>query len=134
MKFLVSLFISFIFVNADINVNYNKQAELQDLTYTSHYNNKQCVLLDNEFKTKLLYAIHTVPEIKTELAINVVGRMVSVEIYDNKTAYYYTITTFNNIGMCRLYWEIARLGALPEDANKFINYKEYEILWQTIKN
>ena len=124
MKFLVSLFISFIFVNADINVNYNKQVELQDLTYTSHYNNKECVLLDNEFKTKLLYAIKTVPEIKTELAINVVGRMVSVEIYDNKTANYYTITTFNNIGMCRLYWEIARLGALPEDANKFINYKE----------
>ena len=124
MKFLVSLFISFIFVNADINVNYSKQAELQDLTYTSHYNNKECVLLDNEFKTKLLYAIKTVPEIKTELAINVVGRMVSVEIYDNKTANYYTITTFNNIGMCRLYWEIARLGALPEDANKFINYKE----------
>ena len=124
MKFLVSLFISFIFVNADINVNYNKQVELQDLTYTSHYNNKECVLLDNEFKTKLLYAIKTVPEIKTELAINVVGRMVSVEIYDYKTANYYTITTFNNIGMCRLYWEIARLGALPEDANKFINYKE----------
>ena len=124
MKFLVSLFISFIFVNADINVNYNKQVELQDLTYTSHYNNKECVLLDNEFKTKLLYAIKTVPEIKTELAVNVVGRMVSVEIYDNKTANYYTITTFNNIGMCRLYWEIARLGALPEDANKFINYKE----------
>ena len=124
MKFLVSLFISFIFVNADINVNYNKQAELQDLTYTSQYNNKQCVLLDNEFKTKLLYAIKTVPEIKTELAINVVGRVVSVEIYDYKTAIYYTITTFNNIGMCRLYWEIARLGALPEDANKFINYKE----------
>ena len=124
MKFLVSLFISFIFVNADINVNYNKQVELQDLTYTSHYNNKECVLLDNEFKTKLLYAIKTVPEIKTELAINVVGRMLSVEIYDYKTANYYTITTFNNIGMCRLYWEIARLGALPEDANKFINYKE----------
>ena len=124
MKLLVSLFISFIFVNADINVNYNKQVELQDLTYTSHYNNKECVLLDNEFKTKLLYAIQTVPEIKTELAINVVGRMLSVEIYDNKTANYYTITTFNNIGMCRLYWEIARLGALPEDANKFINYKE----------
>ena len=124
MKFLVSLFISFIFVNADINVNYNKQVELQDLTYTSHYNNKECVLLDNEFKTKLLYAIKTVPEIKTELAINAVGRMVSVEIYDYKTANYYTITTFNNIGMCRLYWEIARLGALPEDANKFINYKE----------
>ena len=124
MKFLVSLFISFIFVNADINVNYSKQVELQDLTYTSHYNNKECVLLDNEFKTKLLYAIKTVPEIKTELAINVVGRMVSVEIYDYKTANYYTITTFNNIGMCRLYWEIARLGALPEDANKFINYKE----------
>ena len=124
MKLLVSLFISFIFVNADINVNYNKQVELQDLTYTSHYNNKECVLLDNEFKTKLLYAIQTVPEIKTELAINVVGRMVSVEIYDHKTANYYTITTFNNIGMCRLYWEIARLGALPEDANKFINYKE----------
>ena len=124
MKFLVSLFISFIFVNADINVNYNKQVELQDLTYTSHYNDKECVLLDNEFKTKLLYAIKTVPEIKTELAINVVGRMVSVEIYDYKTANYYTITTFNNIGMCRLYWEIARLGALPEDANKFINYKE----------
>ena len=124
MKFLVSLFISFIFVNADINVNYNKQAELQDITYTSHYNNKECVLLDNEFKTKLLYAIKTVPEIKTELAINVVGRMLSVEIYDYKTANYYTITTFNNIGMCRLYWEIARLGALPEDANKFINYKE----------
>ena len=124
MKFLVSLFISFIFVNADINVNYNKQVELQDLTYTSHYNNKECVLLDNEFKTKLLYAIQTVPEIKTELAINVVGRMLSVEIYDYKTANYYTITTFNNIGMCRLYWEIARLGALPEDANKFINYKE----------
>ena len=124
MKLLVSLFISFIFVNADINVNYNKQVELQDLTYTSHYNNKECVLLDNEFKTKLLYAIKTVPEIKTELAINVVGRMVSVEIYDYKTANYYTITTFNNIGMCRLYWEIARLGALPEDANKFINYKE----------
>ena len=124
MKFLVGLFISFIFVNADINVNYNKQVELQDLTYTSQYNNKQCVLLDNEFKTKLLYAIKTVPEIKTELAVNVVGRMVSVEIYDSKTANYYTITTFNNIGMCRLYWEIARLGALPEDANKFINYKE----------
>lgn len=124
MKFLVSLFISFIFVNADINVNYSKQVELQDLTYTSHYNNKECVLLDNEFKTKLLYAIKTVPEIKTELAINVVGRMLSVEIYDNKTVNYYTITTFNNIGMCRLYWEIARLGALPEDANKFINYKE----------
>lgn len=124
MKFLVSLFISFVFVKADINVNYNKQVELQDLTYTSHYNNKECVLLDNEFKTKLLYAIKTVPEIKTELAINVVGRMVSVEIYDPKTANYYTITTFNNIGMCRLYWEIARLGALPEDANKFINYKE----------
>ena len=124
MKFLVSLFISFIFVNADINVNYNKQVELQDLTYTSQHNNKECVLLDNEFKTKLLYAIKTVPEIKTELAINVVGRMVSVEIYDYKTANYYTITTFNNIGMCRLYWEIARLGALPEDANKFINYKE----------
>ena len=124
MKFLVSLFISFIFVNADINVNYNKQVELQDLTYTSQYNNKKCVLLDNEFKTKLLYAIQTVPEIKTELAINVVGRMLSVEIYDYKTANYYTITTFNNIGMCRLYWEIARLGALPEDANKFINYKE----------
>ena len=124
MKFLVSLFISFMFVNADINVNYNKQVELQDLTYTSHYNNKECVLLDNEFKTKLLYAIKTVPEIKTELAINVVGRMISVEIYDYKTANYYTITTFNNIGMCRLYWEIARLGALPEDANKFINYKE----------
>ena len=124
MKFLVSLFISFIFVNADINVNYNKQVELQDLTYTSHYNNKECVLLDNEFKTKLLYAIKTVPEIKTELAINVVGRMLSVEIYDYKTANYYTITTFNNIGMCRLYWEIARLGALPEYANKFINYKE----------
>ena len=124
MKFLVSLFISFMFVNADINVNYNKQVELQDLTYTSHYNNKECVLLDNEFKTKLLYAIKTVPEIKTELAINVVGRMLSVEIYDYKTANYYTITTFNNIGMCRLYWEIARLGALPEDANKFINYKE----------
>ena len=124
MKFLVSLFISFIFVNADISVNYSKQVELQDLTYTSHYNNKECVLLDNEFKTKLLYAIKTVPEIKTELAINVVGRMVSVEIYDYKTANYYTITTFNNIGMCRLYWEIARLGALPEDANKFINYKE----------
>ena len=124
MKFLVSLFISFIFVNAGINVNYSKQVELQDLTYTSHYNNKECVLLDNEFKTKLLYAIKTVPEIKTELAINVVGRMVSVEIYDYKTANYYTITTFNNIGMCRLYWEIARLGALPEDANKFINYKE----------
>ena len=124
MKFLVSLFISFIFVNADINVNYSKKVELQDLTYTSHYNNKECVLLDNEFKTKLLYAIKTVPEIKTELAINVVGRMVSVEIYDYKTANYYTITTFNNIGMCRLYWEIARLGALPEDANKFINYKE----------
>ena len=123
MKFLVSLFISFIFVNADMNVNYNKQ-ELQDMTYTSHYNNKECVLLDNEFKTKLLYAIKTVPEIKTELAINVVGRMLSVEIYDYKTANYYTITTFNNIGMCRLYWEIARLGALPEDANKFINYKE----------
>ena len=124
MKFLVSLFISFIFVNADINVNYNKQVELQDLTYTSHYNNKECVLLDNEFKTKLLYAIKTVPEIKTELAVNIVGRMLSVEIYDYKTANYYTITTFNNIGMCRLYWEIARLGALPEDANKFINYKE----------
>ena len=124
MKFLVSLFISFIFVNADINVNYSKHAELQDLTYTSHYNNKECVLLDNEFKTKLLYAIKTVPEIKTELAINVVGRMVSVEIYDSKTVNYYTITTFNNIGMCILYWEIARLGALPEDANKFINYKE----------
>ena len=124
MKFLVSLFISFIFVNADINVNYNKQAELQDLTYTSHYNNKECVLLDNEFKTKLLYAIQTVPEIKTELAVNIVGRMLSVEIYDYKTANYYTITTFNNIGMCRLYWEITRLGALPEDANKFINYKE----------
>ena len=124
MKFLVSLFISFIFVNADINMNYNKQAEIQDLTYTSHYNNKECVLLDNEFKTKLLYAIKTVPEIKTELAINVVGRMVSVEIYDYKTANYYTVTTFNNIGMCRLYWEIARLGALPEDADKFINYKE----------
>ena len=84
MKFLVSLFISFIFVNADINVNYNKQVELQDLTYTSHYNNKECVLLDNEFKTKLLYAIQTVPEIKTELAINAVGRMLSVEIYDYK--------------------------------------------------
>ena len=124
MKFLISLFISFIFVNADINVNYNKQVELQDLTYTSHYNNKECVLLDNEFKTKLLNAIKTVSEIKTELAVNVVGRMVSVEIYDNKTANYYTITTFNNMGMCRLYWEIARLGALPEDANKFINYKE----------
>ena len=124
MKFLVSLFISFIFVNADINVNYNKQVELQDLTYTSHHNNKECVLLDNEFKTKLLYAIKTVPEIKTELAVNIVGRMLSVEIYDYKTANYYTITTFNNIGMCRLYWEIARLGALPEDANKFINYKE----------
>ena len=124
MKFLVSLFISFIFVNADINVNYSKQVELQDLTYTSHYNNKECVLLDNEFKTKLLNAIKTVSEIKTELAINVVGRMLSVEIYDYKTANYYTITTFNNIGMCRLYWEIARLGALPEDANKFINYKE----------
>ena len=124
MKFLVSLFISFIFVNADINVNYNKQVELQDLTYTSEYNNKECVLLDNEFKTKLLYAIKTVPEIKTELAINVVGRMVSVEIYDYKTANYYTITTFSNIGMCRLYWEIARLGALPEYADKFINYKE----------
>ena len=124
MKFLVSLFISFIFVNADINTNYSKQVELQDLTYTSHYNNKECVLLDNEFKTKLLYAIKTVPEIKTELAINVVGRILSVEIYDYKTANYYTITTFNNIGMCRLYWEIARLGALPEDANKFINYKE----------
>ena len=124
MKFLVSLFISFIFVNADINVNYSKQVELQDLAYTSQYNNKQCVLLDNEFKTKLLYAIQTVSEIKTELAINAVGRMLSVEIYDYKTANYYTITTFNNIGMCRLYWEIARLGALPEDANKFINYKE----------
>lgn len=124
MKFLVSLFISFIFVNANINVNYNKQVELQDLTYTSHYNNKECVLLDNEFKTKLLYAIKAVPEIKTELARNVVGRMLSVEIYDYKTANYYTITTFNNIGMCRLYWEIARLGALPEDADKFINYKE----------
>ena len=124
MKFLVSLFISFMFVNASTNVNYNKQVELQDLTYTSQHNNKECVLLDNEFKTKLLYAIQTVPEIKTELAINVVGRMVSVEIYDYKTANYYTITTFNNIGMCRLYWEIARLGALPEDANKFINYKE----------
>ena len=124
MKFLVSLFISFIFVNADINTNYNKQVELQDITYTSQYNNKQCVLLDNEFKTKLLYAIKTVPEIKTELAINAVGRMLSIEIYDYKTANYYTITTFNNIGMCRLYWEIARLGALPEDANKFINYKE----------
>ena len=124
MKFLVSLFISFIFVNADINVNYNKQVELQDLTYTSQHNNKECVLLDNEFKTKLLNAIKTVSEIKTELAVNVVGRMVSVEIYDNKTANYYTITTFNNMGMCRLYWEIARLGALPEDANKFINYKE----------
>ena len=124
MKFLVSLFISFIFVNADINMNYNKQVELQDLTYTSHYNNKECVLLDNEFKTKLLYAIQTVPEIKTELAVNIVGRMLSVEVYDYKTANYYTITTFNNIGMCRLYWEIARLGALPEDANKFINYKE----------
>ena len=124
MKFLVSLFISFIFINADINANYSKQVELQDLTYTSQYNNKQCVLLDIEFKTKLLYAIQTVPEIKTELAINVVGRMLSVEIYDYKTANYYTITTFNNIGMCRLYWEIARLGALPEDANKFINYKE----------
>ena len=124
MKLLVSLFISFIFVNADINGNYNKQVKFQDLTYTSHFNNRQCVLLDNEFKTKLLYAIQTVPEIKTELAINVVGRMVSVEIYDYKTANYYTITTFNNIGMCRLYWEIARLGALPEDANKFINYKE----------
>ncbi len=124
MKFLVSLFISFIFINADINVNYSKQVELQDLTYTSQYNNKECVLIDNEFKTKLLYAIQTVPEIKTELAINVVGRMLSVEIYDYKTANYYTITTFNNIGMCRLYWEIARLGALPEDANKFINYKE----------
>ena len=124
MKFLISLFILSIFVNADINVNYNKQVELQDLTYTSQYNNKQCVLLDNEFKTKLLYAIQTVPEIKTELVINVVGRMVSVEIYDYKTANYYTITTFNNIGMCRLYWEIARLGELPEDANKFINYKE----------
>ena len=124
MKVLVSLFISFIFVNADINTNHSKQVELQDLTYTSHYNNKECVLLDNEFKTKLLYAIQTVPEIKTELAINVVGRMISVEIYDYKTANYYTITTFNNIGMCRLYWEIARLGALPEDANKFINYKE----------
>ena len=124
MKFLVSLFISFIFVNADINVNYSKQVEFQDLTYTSHHNNKECVLLDNEFKTKLLYAIKTVPEIKTELAVNIVGRMLSVEIYDYKTANYYTITTFNNIGMCRLYWEIARLGALPEDANKFINYKE----------
>ena len=124
MKFLVSLFISFIFVNANINVNYNKQIEIQDLTYTSHHNNKECVLLDNEFKTKLLYAIKTVPEIKTELAINAVGRMLSVEIYDYKTANYYTITTFNNIGMCRLYWEIARLGALPEDADKFINYKE----------
>ena len=124
MKFLVSLFISFIFVNADINTNYSKQVELQDLTYTSYYNDKECVLLDNEFKTKLLYAIKTVPEIKTELAINAVGRMLSVEIYDYKTANYYTITTFNNIGMCRLYWEIARLGALPEDANKFINYKE----------
>ncbi len=124
MKFLVSLFISFIFVNADINVNYSKHVELQDLTYTSHYNNKECVLLDNEFKTKLLYAIQTVPEIKTELAVNIVGRMLSVEIYDHKTANYYTITTFSNIGMCRLYWEIARLGALPEDANKFINYKE----------
>ena len=124
MKFLVGLFTLFMFVNADINMNYTKQVKLQDLTYTSHYNNKECVLLDNEFKTKLLYAIKTVPEIKTELAINVVGRMVSVEIYDNKTANYYTITTFNNIGMCRLYWEIARLGALPEDANKFINYKE----------
>ena len=124
MKLLVSLFISFIFVNADINGNYNKQVKFQDLTYTSHFNNKQCVLLDNEFKTKLLYAIQTVPEIKTELAVNIVGRMLSVEIYDYKTANYYTITTFNNIGMCRLYWEIARLGALPEDANKFINYKE----------
>ena len=124
MKFLISLFILFIFVNADINLNYNKQVELQDLTYTSQHNNKQCVLLDNKFKTKLLYAIQTVPEIKTELAINAVGRMLSVEIYDYKTADYYTITTFNNIGMCRLYWEIARLGALPEDANKFINYKE----------
>ena len=124
MKFLVSLFISFIFVNADINTIYNKQVEFQDIAYTSQYNNKQCVLLDNEFKTKLLYAIKTVPEIKTELAINAVGRMLSVEIYDYKTANYYTITTFNNIGMCRLYWEIARLGALPEDANKFINYKE----------
>ena len=124
MKFLVSLFISFIFVNADINGNYNKQVKFQDLTYTSHHNNKECVLLDNEFKTKLLYAIKTVSEIKTELAINAVGRMVSVEIYNSKTANYYTITTFNNIGMCRLYWEIARLGALPEDANKFINYKE----------
>ena len=124
MKFLVSLFISFIIVNADTNTNYSKQVELQDLTYTSYYNNKECVLLDKEFKTKLLYAIQTVPEIKTELAVNVVGRMVSVEIYDNKTANYYTITTFNNIGMCRLYWEIARLGALPEDANKFVNYKE----------
>lgn len=124
MKFLGILFISFMFVNADINTNYSKQVEIQDLTYTSQYNNKECVLLDNEFKTKLLYAIQTVPEIKTELAINVVGRMLSVEIYDYKTANYYTITTFNNIGMCRLYWEIARLGALPEDANKFINYKE----------
>ena len=124
MKFLVILFMSFMFVNANINTNYSKQVELQDLTYTSQYNNKECVLLDNEFKTKLLYAIQTVPEIKTELAINVVGRMLSVEIYDNKTANYYTITTFNNIGICRLYWEIARLGALPEDANKFINYKE----------
>ena len=124
MKFLVSLFISFMFVNASTNVNYNKQVELQDLTYTSQHNNKECVLLDKEFKTKLLYAIKTVPEIKTELAINAVGRMLSVEIYDYKTANYYTITTFNNIGMCRLYWEIARLGALPEDANKFINYKE----------
>ena len=124
MKLLVSLFISFIFVNADINVNYRNQVELQDLTYTSHYNNKECVLLDNEFKTKLLNAIKTVSEIKTELAINVVGRMLSVEIYDYKTANYYTITTFNNIGMYRLYWEIARLGALPKDANKFIYYKE----------
>ena len=124
MRFIFSLLILFVFVNSNINVNYSDKVELQDLTYTSQYNNKQCVLLDSEFKTKLLYAIETVPEIKTELAINVVGRMLSVEIYDRKTANYYAITTFNNIGMCRLYWEIARLGALPEDANKFINYKE----------
>ena len=124
MKFIFSLLISFVFVNANINVNYSDKVEFEDLTYTSQYNNKQCVLLDNEFKTKLLYAIQTVPDVKTELAINIVGRMVSVEIYDYKTTDYYTITTFNNIGMCRLYWEIARLGALPEDANKFIDYKE----------
>ena len=41
MKFLVSLFILFMFVNADINVNCSKQAELQDLTYTSQYNSKE---------------------------------------------------------------------------------------------